>query len=156
MIRPISILVLALGLCYGGLCSAEDERGAEFTSEPFERGLNIPITLTTTTATAIDSYSQILQSWTVANCSGSVGSNYASGSGTPFPVSTGTSTIYISTASGTFCNTGSLNRSFSINNPGSVLTNAGACSASSGCVTVNCANTSTVSSVTSTLTLTCP
>ncbi len=156
MMKLMSTLVAAFGLCYSIVGFANDLNNTQLSYDSFGSGTNIPISLTTTTTTTITSYSQLLQSWMGAGCTGGIGSNYISGSSGTFPVSTGSSTIYLSTAGGQVCNTGSLIRSFSITNPNTVHTNAGVCTASSGCVTVICSNSSTVQSVVSTLTLTCP
>ena len=140
--KLIATLAAAFGLCYSITGSAKDFNSTELSYDSFGIGTNIRISLTTTAATAITSYSQLLQSWTGAGCTGGIGSNYISGSSGTFPVSTGSSTIYLSTAGGQVCNTGSLTRSFSIANPNTVHTNAGVCTASTGCVTVTCSNTS--------------
>lgn len=153
--KLVPILVTVFGFCYSVAGATKDFHHTELSMSSLG-GTNIPVTLTTTTATAITRYSQFLQSWTGAGCSGSVLSNYITGASGTFPVSTGTSMIYISTAGGQLCNTGQLTRSFSINNPLTVRTDAGSCTASSGCVTVTCSNSTTVQSVVSTLTLTCP
>lgn len=120
--------------------------------------LKIPITVTRTNATQITSFSSLLSDWSnTATCTGSIANSFLSGGSGSFNLASGTSVIYISTIhnGAQLCNTGSLTRAFSLN-AGNVNTSSGACTSSSGCVTVVCSNSSTVSSISSTLTLTCP
>ncbi len=107
-----------------------------------------------------------MQGYTSTNCSGGVSTGTAWVSGT-FGITSGTHTYYLSTTDGPIVTQGSVNFARMIcpngTTAGSVnfdrfntTTSNGACTATSGCATGTCSGTGQVTSISSSLTLTCP